>query len=88
MKLRCFSQDHPNCFEDELFLGNFTVEHYQNISFLTKNRGSESLALDEDYKPIPFAELHGVAPVFVKITEYENLGFVKNSEGVWDLYLR
>lgn len=62
---------HPECREDEVFLGNVDDEAFPSIGWKTKRRGS--LAFDSDGEPIDH-HWPGGRPVFVKREELAKAG--------------
>lgn len=66
------TSDHPECLEDEVFLGNFTPEQARNISWTTKRYGIRAYCVDGS--DFPYQHHHGVLPYFVKRSELAAAG--------------
>jgi hypothetical protein len=64
---KAFQYTHPECQEDEVYLGNFTYSEAMNISWKTKRAGVQSYKADGT--EFPYQEYHGVKPYFVEIEE-------------------
>lgn len=71
-KIECMTNNHPECMEGEIFLGNFTKKHSRHIMWKTKRRGEKAIC--RDGSPVPFAKFHDMYPYFVSIQELKENG--------------
>lgn len=62
-----FDRDHPERMADEVFLGNFTPDQWEDVGWRTKRKGINSYTIGGS--PFPFQERYGVFPGFVKRQE-------------------
>ncbi|OGZ29291.1 MAG: hypothetical protein A2931_02530 [Candidatus Niyogibacteria bacterium RIFCSPLOWO2_01_FULL_45_48] len=56
---------HPECRESETFIGNYTVEQFKKLGYLTKRAGS--MALDPRGNP---SDNPNLSPVFISTEEF------------------
>ena len=68
--MKLFTQDHPECAIDEIYLGNVEKAEFQT-DYQTYRFGSMAYCVDGS--PMPFNKEHGVFPLFVKLVEYQKV---------------
>ena len=73
--MNAMTQNHPECGDEELYLGNFNVEDAKTIGWKSKRAGIQ--AYRSDGTPYPFQKEHGVKPYFANKKEVED-GIRKN----------
>lgn len=71
MIMKYFTTDHPECKEDEIYLGNFAPQEAANIGLRTKRRGVKSFCLDGS--PYPMQAEHQVFPYFASKAEFDGV---------------
>ena len=67
---KAFPYTHPECKEDEVYLGNFSDYDANTIGWKTKREGVNAYKVDGT--PYPYQEDYGVNPYFVKIEEVKS----------------
>lgn len=67
-RIEAFTKDHPECRDDEVYLGNYTHAESQRINWRTKRAGFQ--AYYPDGTPYPNQVREGVQPYFVKEAEW------------------